>query len=190
MNTHLDTTTGADRRQRVFFALWPEPAASAALHAFALRMQARCGGRVMRAETLHLTLAFLGDLPVQRINALRTLAAQVHGEAFDLEIARAGSWKRNRVLWAAPRATPPALADLADALASALRAAGYALEERPFSPHLTLIRNAREAPPPDIEPPATWHAERFALVRSRPDAKGAHYETLADWPLAAPRETP
>jgi 2'-5' RNA ligase len=47
---------------RVFFALWPTPAESAQLAAWQAPLKSLCGGRAMRGETLHNTLAFIGDV--------------------------------------------------------------------------------------------------------------------------------
>lgn len=43
---------------RVFFALWPEVSIQGALHNIAKEYQARSAARVMRADTLHMTLCF------------------------------------------------------------------------------------------------------------------------------------
>jgi 2'-5' RNA ligase len=175
----------AAQQARVFFALWPDAATAAQLHALGGELHRHCGGRRLRRETLHLTLAFLGDVPRVRVAELLALAAGVAGEAFSLKMERTGSWKGNRVVWAAPPATPPALERLADALSSTLRGAGFTLEERPFSPHLTLLRNARRPPPADVQVQICWPVASFALVESERLAEGAHYQVLGRWRLAA-----
>jgi hypothetical protein len=45
---------------RVFFALWPEALVRRALHTLATEYQSRCEARIMDADTLHMTLLFLG----------------------------------------------------------------------------------------------------------------------------------
>jgi 2'-5' RNA ligase len=174
----------AASQARVFFALWPDAATAEQLHALGGELHRHCGGRRMRRESLHLTLAFLGDVPRDRVAELLALAAGVAGEAFSLIMERTGSWKGNRVVWAAPQATPPALGRLADALSSTLRGAGFTLEERPFSPHLTLLRNARLPPPADMWVQVCWPVASFALVESERLADGAHYRVLERWSLA------
>ena len=47
---------------RLFFALWPSPPLAASLAGWAQQARLTCGGRAMRTETLHLTLAFLGPV--------------------------------------------------------------------------------------------------------------------------------
>ncbi len=170
-----------EARIRVFFALWPDAVTATALHGRGRHLHARCGGRVMRRDTLHLTLAFLGDVPATRLEVLNRLAARLKGEAFDLVLDRSGSWQRNRIVWLAPATMPAALAALVKALAEALGAAGFRVEARPFSPHITLLRNAHAAPPDDAFVPLRWRVGGFALVASERRSEGACYRVLGRW---------
>ncbi|MDH5265059.1 MAG: RNA 2',3'-cyclic phosphodiesterase, partial [Betaproteobacteria bacterium] len=56
---------------RLFFALWPDAAARAALADLARATANRYGGRAVPAANLHLTLVFLGEVDPARIAALR-----------------------------------------------------------------------------------------------------------------------
>lgn len=170
--------------QRVFFALWPEERVAAALYTSARRIHAQTGGRLMRRDSLHLTLAFLGDQSPERVETLRELAATLRGEAFELLVARAGAWQRGRIVWGGPEVTPPPLAALAEELAAALRAEGFAVEARPFAAHVTLVRNGHQPPSREIDPPVSWPVGDFALMRSHLGAEGARYECLGRWPLS------
>ena len=137
----------------------------------------------MRRDTIHLTLAFLGDVAVPRLAALGAVAQSVRGERFVLELDRVGSWRGNRILWSGCAQPPAALPALADALAAGLRAADFELEARAFNPHVTLVRNALR-PPQGIEmAPLRWPVASFVLVASERDAGGAHYRVLGRWPL-------
>src|SRR3989338_1351130 len=86
----------------LFFALWPDGKTRDALDKAGKQLHAACGGRPTKRETIHLTLVFLGDVPVERIDELRTLAAQVSAPSFELVLTQLGWWKHNRVAWAAP----------------------------------------------------------------------------------------
>lgn len=177
----------AEDGTRLFFALWPEATVAGRLHEAARLAQARCGGRLMRRETLHLTLAFLGDVAAARQADAEAAAAMVAGAGCVLAVDRLGCWKHNRIVWAGCSSLPPALGRLAQDLGARLRAAGFALEARPFAAHATLLRNAHCAPDALPQLPAIdWAVRDFALVASRRDADGARYEVLRRWPLAAP----
>ncbi len=177
----------AEARLRVFFALWPDAVTAAALHAHGRHLHARCGGRVMRRDTLHLTLAFLGDVPASSLEVLGRLAARLKGEAFDLVLDRSGSWQKNRIVWLAPASMPAALAALVKALGDALAAAGFSVEARPFAPHVTLLRNSHAAPPEDVSVPLLWRVGGFALVASERRSEGARYRVVGRWRFARSR---
>lgn len=170
-------------RARMFFALWPGAAVAGALHARGRALQAECGGRLMRRDTVHLTLAFLGDIAVSRLGALEAVAQAVRGERFVLDFDRVGSWHGNRILWTGCSGVPAPLQALADALAAGLRAAGFELEARAFAPHVTLVRNAVRPPRELAREALHWPVASFVLVASERDAKGAHYRVLGRWPL-------
>ena len=72
-----------DSSQRLFFALLPDEVVRKQLR----RLQkdlSQAGGRPVPAENLHLTLLFLGDVPTEKIEAVRDTAADVAGCRFDL----------------------------------------------------------------------------------------------------------
>lgn len=169
---------------RVFFALWPTAEAARDLHAVAAAAGRECGGRAMRRDTLHLTLAFVGEVADDRLPDLLAAAATVAGERFELVLDRLVWWRHNRILWAGCRETPDALAGLAGGLAAALRAAGFPIERRPFAAHLTLVRDCPGERLPGLAAPVGWPAAEFVLVRSRRSAEGSRYEILGRWPLA------
>ena len=170
-------------RMRVFFALWPDAATAAALHARGRTLRAECGGRLMRRETVHMTLAFLGDVPASRLAVLEEVAGALHAERFVLELDRVGGWHGHRVLWAGCETVPAALQALAAELGARLRAAGFELEARAFNPHVTLVRNALRSPRQTEAPLLRWPVASFVLVASERYADGAHYRVLERWSL-------
>ena len=95
----------------------------------------------------HFTLKFLGDVPPARIESARIAVARSAAAAirFTVALEGLGAYPPHgpaRVLWAGCRAGEGRedLAALARAVEAELVAAGFAPEERPFSPHLTLGR--------------------------------------------------
>ncbi len=166
---------------RLFFALWPDDSARSALAPLARRVAGEGGGRPVPAMNLHLTLAFLGEVAPERVEAARSAASGIHGERFELVLDRVGAFRRAGVGWAGPARAPRALLELQSALDSALRAAGFTLEDRPFAPHLTLARKlGRPVAATSIEPVA-WFVGRFALVESARDERA--YRDVATWEL-------
>lgn len=168
---------------RVFFALWPCEEVRAALAALAREVQAECGGRATRPDTIHLTLFFVGAIERTRIAALQTIASTVSGAPFELVIDRLGYFRRARVAWAGA-VCPPPLASLVVQLTEKLAAEGIAGEDRPYVPHITLSREAARKPACESIVPVIWRAHEFVLVESVTRAGGVSYEIIERWALA------
>lgn len=168
---------------RVFFALWPSFAVRSALDLAGEKMHEVCSGRRTRAETIHITLIFLGDVAVERIEELKVQATLVEASAFELHLTRLGWWRHNRVAWATSEETPQALIGLVADLTIRLKEAGFHFDERSYVPHATLLRkaNCREKIP-EIEP-ILWDVKEFVLVQSVMSDKGSSYEVIGRWPL-------
>ena len=65
----------------------------------------------------------------------------------------------------------------------ALAGADFKFDRRPYVPHITLLRNARQAPAEDRSPEVSWPVESFALMESAPRERGREYRILRSWPL-------
>ena len=165
---------------RIFFALWPPAATAAALALWAEELSKISGGKAVRHEQIHLTLAFLGDADAGKaIEAARTVSAR----ARELALEEARYWKHNQIVWAGPRRTPRALAGLVDALHLELYRREFILERRPFAAHVTLIRKARAPAGLPPLPTLEWPVTEFVLVQSRVSREGSTYTPLERFPL-------
>ena len=111
-------------------------------------------GRFSRPENLHLTLAFLGELPKTSVPAARScLDTAVSGIApFSLAFTQLDRFRRrDGDLYYAGFSCPPQLLQLRQQLVGALDHAGLPYDPKPLRPHLTLARDvvlAREAQAP------------------------------------------
>lgn len=115
-----------------------------------------------RPENLHLTLAFLGE--TDRQAAVQQVMAGIGQPAFSLTVGGSGHF--GDLYWAGVRRDPALLA-LASSLQDALRAAGFALDRRPFRPHITLARQVQAPQPPALTVPArTMPVREIVLFRS------------------------
>lgn len=136
----------------------------------------------MRRDTFHLTLAFIGDIPRERVVDLITAGDRIPAAAFVLKMDRIATWRHNRIVWAGAREVPEALADLVARLNVVLVEAGFPVEQRKFAAHVTLLRNARaDLASDEIDPPIDWQVGGFALVESDRREDGAHYKLLKVW---------
>jgi len=169
--------------RRLFFALWPDDATRNALNRTGKWLHQHWGGRRMRADTLHLTLVFLGDLPAAQIDALLQGIQGIPIGAFELSLDQAGHWPHNRIGWLGLSQPSQALESLVQALRDQLRTLDIAFDARPHTPHITLLRKAQGGAALECLP-VNWAVDGFVLVASNPQADGAHYDVLQTWRLA------
>ena len=176
---------GAAGTARLFFAAWPAPEIQQALGELARELQPACGGRAIPARNIHLTLVFLGDIERAALPRYESLAQAIVASAFELAVDRVQYWRHNRIVWAGVAHCPPAALALVDRLAAAAAGEGIRAEQRPYVPHVTLLRDARRAPRGAVVPLVRWPVTRFALVESVARDRGRVYQPLHEWPLAA-----
>jgi len=172
-----------NREVRVFFALWPDDDVRLRLHQLAQQQSRRCGGRVMRAETLHLTLLFMGGVPVERLCELQRAAAGVRALAFCFDLDRFAGWRHNAIGYVALAEIPEGLLLLSKILRASVAQTGFSFDRKSFKPHVTLLRKMEH--PPHVQPISAleWKVREFVLVRSVLNAQGAGYEIIDRWPL-------
>jgi len=151
---------------RTFFALVPDAAVRAALGERARVLALAIGGRAVPGVNVHVTLAFVGDVDAVQAAALRAMLAALPRRPFTLMLDRIGEWPRAGVAWLAPSAVPAPLVALHAQLAAALAASGFAVEARPFRPHVTLVRRLARPLADTAAEPLEWRVTRVALMVS------------------------
>jgi RNA 2',3'-cyclic 3'-phosphodiesterase len=157
--------------------------------------------RVNPAERVHLTLHFLGHLPVPEVEALPARLSAIAGRHHQFEVMVSGvgafpGLSRPQVLWAGIGGVEmPRLTALQADLGVGLHEAGLPVEERRFRPHLTLARIPRPLPAPARSALRGWAIRwsdvelgkltvtRVQLMRSQLGAGPARYTTLASLAL-------
>ena len=157
--------------------------------------------RWVNAESLHVTLKFLGEVPESRLEAVQEKLRSVEGAALPICFKGTGFFptpKSARVFWIGIEAGQE-LAMLARRIEEALRPLGFEPEQRAFSPHLTLARKSDARRPGGRDPGfsflqealakeneadfGTMTAEDFFLFQSKLSPRGAAYTKLTRFPL-------
>jgi RNA 2',3'-cyclic 3'-phosphodiesterase len=99
----------------------------------------------VRPEGIHLTLKFFGSVGMDEVERIAPVVAGMAGRTAPmvLSLEKAGGFpdlRRTRVLWIGVGGEIEKLAALQRDIEDGLEGAGFAREERPFTPHLTLGR--------------------------------------------------
>jgi len=165
---------------RLFLALEPPQALRERLGELADVAKVHCGGRRVPDESLHLTLAFLGEVPEARTEALSAWVARRPVSPGEWRLDAWGTFRGPGIVWVGGRWADRSLVQLHESLWDELEAFGFSDGPRHFMPHVTLLRRARQLETRNL--PAvdlTWPWRRLSLVRSFTDNEGARYETLA-----------
>jgi len=147
----------------------------------------------------HLTLVFLGEVPVERVEAIGAALAPIGAEfgPFDLTLEGVGAFpsrERPRVVWLGATEGSEELGRLAGRVRRALEwGAGSATREEKFVPHLTLFRvrsgadrrRAEEVLAGTVPPPSPrrFRVREFVLKESVLTSRGATHHTVATFPL-------
>ena len=158
---------------RLFYALVPSEREKRSI----LRWQEELekvseAGRYTPSENLHMTLQFLGEIPPERVKALKEIllsAVRTCGP-FDLALDDYGwfAGKGQEQLWYLTGSSPEA-AEISDTLGQLLTENGFMVENRAFVPHVTLARRCklRSNAVPESADPVTISVQRLWLMESR-----------------------
>jgi len=180
---------------RAFIAVdLPDPIRATLAEAQQSFRSATQDARWTRPEGIHLTLKFLGEISdAQTKQVVEALAQIGPSEPFPVEVKGFGFFpqaQRPRVFWADVVA-PSALLELAAQVENRLEKIGFAREDRPFSPHLTLARFQVPRPQQALEAAVAarattslgkFEASRFFLFESKLSPRGAEYRKVIGFP--------
>lgn len=165
-------------------------------HALAPLREFGLPARWVAPDSLHLTLKFLGWIEHGTVGEVESILMAVvkRHDTFDIEICELGAFpalSRPRVWWVGVNREPALLA-LQEELDGALEAAGFAREDRPYSPHVTIGRAKGRGGAGGRADPFTRSFDFRArvavrtvdLMESKPSPRGARYELVLAAPLA------
>jgi 2'-5' RNA ligase len=193
---------------RTFVAIQLDAAARAYLRGEIERLRhAVPGARWVDPEGLHLTLAFLGELDDARLAAVAPAVEEAAAGVtpFTLSIGALGTFgppREPRVVWAGVGGALRPLGALQQRLAEALTRRSFALDARPYAPHLTLARVSVPLPPEQLSRLAALVADAarqtvrapeipvaaVSVMKSEVARPAARYTRLSAVPLAPGNE--
>ena len=156
--------------------------------------------RRVKAANLHVTLAFLGWTPDERLDEVTSAAREAAADVSDFHLALEGAGRfpergRPRVVWIGIAEGGPTVLQLGAEISAGLRSRGLQFDDRPLSPHLTLARVHDDASSAEAKtiaaaletlatPRLQFMVDQIAVVQSLLSPKGPRYNALATVPLA------
>ena len=160
-----------------------------------LKSESRTGVKWVNPQSIHVTLKFLGDVPVDRLDEITgALKDALHGiKPFRLTVAGLGVFpnpQRVRVAWVGVSGKMDALERLQQRVDSELALLGFATESRKFTPHLTLARVGERVSPIErqgfgqviektpFEASNNIRVKAVHLIRSQLTSHGAIYSRI------------
>lgn len=189
---------------RTFIAIELDEATLLALTGIQQQLKSRIPSHAVRwvnPNGIHLTLKFLGATPEDRLEEIReAMKTAIEGMApFEFRVEGRGcfpNFRQPNVIWVAVRDVGGKLSRLQRAIEDHVAPLGWPTEKRPFRPHLTLGRVARDLRPDErravgeavetfeVEEIATVQVSEVSLMRSDLLPTGARYTRLFAIPLA------
>ncbi|MCQ8102556.1 RNA 2',3'-cyclic phosphodiesterase [Methylomonas sp. SURF-2] len=164
--------------KRLFFALWPDEETRRQCHRLSQALSH--AGKPVAADNLHVTLVFLGNIDRAEQEALAQAAASLPVQAMELKFDRLCFWKKPAVLCLAAGQCPPPVSTLVAELSLRAERLGIGLDKRPYRPHVTLARKAKNLPDMTFEP-IVWRARGFGLLESVATPAGVEYRLIERW---------
>ena len=163
--------------------------------------------RWVRAESLHVTLKFIGEKPDDVVEQIEQALSAIRAEPIAITIRSYGFFptpRAARVFWIGIESGSP-LATLAKTIDEGLCTLGIAKEDHPYTPHLTLARAAGRSGTPHRTPHdasnknfqrlqeklgalptpefGTMTAREFFLYQSQLSRGGSRYTKIARFAL-------
>lgn len=160
-----------------------------------LKSNIRTGVKWVQAGNIHLTLKFIGDFPEDHLSLLKARLEVVISkiDRFEIEIKHLGAFPNlfhPKVIWVGVE-NNPALLHLVSKCDEITHAIGVPLEDRGYSPHLTLGRVRPGLPKLELSEMGkmisatkigvlgSQHVESLTIFKSVLGPSGAAYTALA-----------
>ena len=118
-----------------------------------LRSQSK-HGRFTLDDNLHLTLVFIGECSLKKLDRITTILETVEFSPFEATIEKLGTFSRGTLWWAGLR-EEKRLMDLQREIEHKFALCGFEMDGRKYNPHITLGREVIT----DVEP---WTIEPFS----------------------------
>lgn len=163
--------------QRLFFALNPPLEVRRQIDR-ARRQMAVPDARIVPVDNLHITLVFLGRVENDRLESLLEMMPQLQPPQCDMCLDRCGWFRRARVGWIGTGSVPENVTRFQRKLEQAIRSFGFELDDRAWTPHVTVYRKMRTRPVMVQFEPIRWNLNSYDLMVSKQRPGGVEYRSI------------
>jgi 2'-5' RNA ligase len=169
---------GKDYLKRLFFALWPEEIVRQRCASLSGKLNAP--GILVSETNLHVTLLFLGRISAAQQALVTAEVGKLPVHSMSLTFDRLCFWKKPAVLCLTANQFDQNVSVLNESLTLIARQQGIAVENRPFKPHVTLVKRANSELELDFAP-IVWRSNGLCLIESCLGSNGVEYRVIQRW---------
>lgn len=166
--------------KRLFFALWPDDVTRQRCVSI-INSISQKPKKPVNVANLHVTLLFLGNISKNQQTSLQTAASAIAIPEMTIYFNRLSFWKKPGILCLTVAEPYIELQSLADSLKMVARGLNIKTDDRPYTPHISLIRDAKQLASIEFEP-IIWRSHSFCLVQSHSLINKTAYEIIQEWP--------
>ena len=167
---------------RLFLALWPDDKTREQLFDVAQQFKDE-KLRLVKKSNLHITLEFLGEVSDKDRDELIERLNDIEAEPFEIELTRAGFWKKPQIIYIGTTIIPEQLLTLVKSIRKSVKQQGLKTDNREYKPHVTIVRKVKQILLPKETFRIQWQANSFALVVSTSTNEGVEYKVINEWDL-------
>lgn len=169
---------------RYFFALSPDANSRMQIQHIMKRLPDDPTLKLQTTANLHQTLLFLGELDQTQLNTLLENTSSISSPVIEMKFDHLTFWEEPKIFCLTSRLPSIALYQLVNRLQEIAARAGIKIDEKPYRPHITLARKARESIILPIAP-VRFKAEQLILMKSVSTEHGPQYQPVRQWPIVA-----
>lgn len=142
-------------------------------------------GTNVTTSNFHVTLCFLGQCQAhsRQLALLDERLSDIKASSFSAHFDMTGYWNKPKIQFVGISDIPSALSQLHQQVETAAHQCHFAIEKRPYRPHITLQRKVKVESIPLFQPSILAHFNDFHLYESSSSPKGVVYRKLKTYPL-------
>ncbi len=165
--------------KRLFLGLWPDNTARQQCVTIGNAVLTE-NARPVQAADIHVTLLFLGNIDSDTEESLKQGLAVIPAPEMTLCFDYLSFWEKPGILCLTTSGSYPEAKAFVEVLTRLAKKLDIPIDERPFKPHITLVKKAKTQALLEFDP-IIWHSNSFCLVESCQFSNGIKYRIVEEW---------